>query len=269
MSRFLFATYPSPGHVNPAALVVEELTVRGHDVRWYTGHRFAGAVAGSNARFCAMPETLDWDYKDLSAAFPRRAELKGLKQNQFDLVEIFVRPLGEHVPALITLLADEPADVFVSHTAFYGGGWLHELGGPPNATLGDTCLMFPSQDAAPFGMGLAPGSGWAGHLRNRALNAVTRATFLFSGHEGGARRSSRTRSCSSGDTRPRVRTVPVLAHSALSARVRVPASGPSSPRQLRGRPATADASGVCSAAVVAQVVRVDTGRPRHAGDHRH
>ena len=178
MSRFLFATYPSPGHVNPAALVVEELTVRGHDVRWYTGHRFAGAVAGSNARFCAMPETLDWDYKDLSAAFPRRAELKGLKQNQFDLAEIFVRPLGEHVPALITLLADEPADVFVSHTAFYGGGWLHELGGPPNATLGDTCLMFPSQDAAPYGMGLAPGSGWAGHLRNRALNAATRATFL-------------------------------------------------------------------------------------------
>jgi MGT family glycosyltransferase len=178
MSRYLFSTYPSPGHVNPASAVVQELTGRGHEVRWYTGRRFAGAVAASNARFCAMPETLDWDYKDLNATFPRRAELKGLKQNQFDLTEIFVRPLSEHVPALKALLVDEPADVFVCHTAFYGGGWLHELGGPPNATLGDTCLAFPSQDAAPYGMGLAPRGGWAGHLRNNALNGMTRATFL-------------------------------------------------------------------------------------------
>lgn len=178
MSRFLFATYPSPAHVNPASAVVQELTGRGHEVRWYTGRRFAEAVAASNARFCAMPEALDWNYKDLNAAYPGRAELKGFKQNQFDLTEMFVRPLGEHVPVLKALLVDEPADVFVCHTAFYGGGWLHELGGPPNATLGDTCLAFSSRDAAPFGMGLAPWSGWAGHLRNNALNAVTRATFL-------------------------------------------------------------------------------------------
>ncbi|HEV7959362.1 MAG TPA: nucleotide disphospho-sugar-binding domain-containing protein, partial [Acidimicrobiales bacterium] len=178
MSRFLFATYPSPGHVNPARAVVQELTERGHEVRWYTGRRFAGVVAASNARFCAMPQELDWDYNDINAAFPRRAELKGLKQSQFDLTEIFVRPLGEHVRALTALLVDQPADVFVTHTAFYGGRWLRELGGPPNATLGDTCLAFSSRDAAPYGMGLAPRSGWAGHLRNRALNAVTRATFL-------------------------------------------------------------------------------------------
>jgi UDP:flavonoid glycosyltransferase YjiC (YdhE family) len=125
-----------------------------------------------------MPEKLDWDFEDFNAGFPGRAELKGLKQNQFDLAEIFVRPLGEHLPALKALLVDEPADVFVSHTVFYGGGWLHELGGPPNATLGDTCLAFPSRDTAPYGMGLAPRGGLVGHLRNRALNAMTRATFL-------------------------------------------------------------------------------------------
>ncbi|MGC1419383.1 MAG: nucleotide disphospho-sugar-binding domain-containing protein [Acidimicrobiales bacterium] len=135
-------------------------------------------VTESEARFCVMPENLDWDYRDFNAGFSGRAELKGLKQNQFDLVEIFVRPLGEHLPVLKALLKDEPADVFVSHTAFYGGGWLHELGGPPNATLGDTCLAFSSRDAAPYGMGLAPRGGWEGHMRNRALNAMTRAMFL-------------------------------------------------------------------------------------------
>lgn len=178
MPRFLVATYPSPGHVIPAGAVVDELTRRGHDVRWYTGRRFAEIVAQSKARFFAMPEKLDWDYRDFNAAFPGRADLKGLKQNQFDLAEIFVRPLREHLPVLKALLVEEPADVFVSHTAFYGGRWLHELGGPPDATLGDTCLAFPSRDAAPYGMGLAPRSDWVGHLRNSALNAMARATFL-------------------------------------------------------------------------------------------
>ncbi len=178
MSRFLFATYPGPGHVAPAAAVVEELTGRGHDVRWYTGRRFAEVVAKSGARFCAMPEKLDWDFENLNAAFPERTELKGQKQGLFDLVEIFVRPLGEHLPALKAILAEEPAEAFVSHTAFYGGGWLHEMGGPPNATLGDTCLIYPSRDGAPYGMGLAPKSGFVGHLRNRALNAIGRATVL-------------------------------------------------------------------------------------------
>lgn len=178
MSRFLVATYPSPGHVGPAAPVVRELTGRGHEVRWYTGRRFVDQVAASGARFCAMPETLDWDYADLNAAHLRRAELKGFKQNQFDLIEIFVRPLGLHLPALRSLLADEPADAFVSHTVFYGGGWLQEMGGPPNASLGDTCLAYPSKDAGPYGMGVAPMSGWVGHLRNRAFHAIGRATFL-------------------------------------------------------------------------------------------
>lgn len=178
MSRFLVATYPSPGHIGPAAAIVRELTGRGHEVRWYTGRRFADVVTGSGAHFCGMPDAVDWDYEDLNAAFPGRAGLKGLKHGQFDLTEIFVRPLGVHLPALKALLSDEPADAFVSHTIFYGGGWLHELGGPPNATLGDTCLAYPSRDAAPYGMGMVPMGGWVGHLRNRAMGAIGRSTFL-------------------------------------------------------------------------------------------
>src|SRR5579862_9844960 len=111
MARFLVATYPSPGHVAPAAAVVRELSGRGHHVRWYTGSRFAEVVTDSGARFCPMAKSLDWDYNDFEATFPGRSDLKGLKQNQFDLTEIFVRPLGEHLLALKTLLLAEPADV--------------------------------------------------------------------------------------------------------------------------------------------------------------
>jgi len=125
-----------------------------------------------------MAKGLDWDYNDLNSSFPGRADLKGLKQGQFDLIEMFVRPLRHHVPALAALTREEPADVFVSHTIFYGGGWLHEMGGPPNAMLGDTCLTYPSTDVAPWGMGLPPRGGWTGHLRNRALGAMSRAVFF-------------------------------------------------------------------------------------------
>lgn len=178
MARFLVATYPSPGHVLPASSVVRELTGRGHDVRWYTGRRFDDVVSRSGARFCPMPETVDWDYTDLAGTFPRRSELKGIKQGQFDLIELFVKPLAVHLRALRQMLRDKPADLFVSHTIFFGGGWLQEMGGPPHATLGDTCINYPSQDAAPYGSGLAPRSGPFGHVRNRTLNAISRTTFL-------------------------------------------------------------------------------------------
>ena len=178
MARFLVATYPSPGHVAPAAAVVRELTGRGHDVRWYTGSRFAEVVADSGARYCPMAESLDFHYNEIDRAFPGRAQLKGMKQGQFDLVEIFIRPLRQHVSALAALNQEEPADVFLSHTIFYGGGWLHEMGGPPNASIGDTCLTYPSRDAAPWGMGLPPRAGWTGHLRTRAFAAIGRATFF-------------------------------------------------------------------------------------------
>lgn len=178
MARFLMATYPSPGHIAPAAAVVRQLTGGGHDVRWYTGSRFAEVVADSGARFCPMAKSLEWDYNDLNSSFPGRADLKGLRQNQFDLSEIFVRPLRHHLPALAALTGEEPADAFVSHTIFLGGGWLHEMGGPPYASLGDTCLNYPSRDAAPYGTGLTPRDGWVGHLRNRALNAIGRTMVM-------------------------------------------------------------------------------------------
>ena len=89
-----------------------------------------------------------------------------------------MRPLGEHLPRLKALHDEEPADVLVGHTVFYGGGWLEEMGGPPYASLGDTCLAYPSRDTAPYGMGAAPRAGVVGHVRNRALSAMTRAVFL-------------------------------------------------------------------------------------------
>jgi MGT family glycosyltransferase len=52
------------------------------------------------------------------------------------------------------------------------------MGGPPYASLGDTCLAYPSIDTAPYGIGLAPRGGWMGHLRNRFLYAMSRKTFF-------------------------------------------------------------------------------------------
>ena len=43
--------------------------------------------------------------------------------------------------------------VVLSEVLFVASRWLHELGGPPWATLGETMLGTYSRDTAPFGPG--------------------------------------------------------------------------------------------------------------------
>ena len=77
MSSFLVATYPSPGHVAPAAVVVRELVGRGHDVRWYTSTRFAETVAEAGASLCPMPRTSTGIPKTSTPSFLGELSSKG------------------------------------------------------------------------------------------------------------------------------------------------------------------------------------------------
>ena len=49
MTRFLFATMPAAGHVIPALTVARELVERGHEVQWYTGAAYRGAIEAIGA----------------------------------------------------------------------------------------------------------------------------------------------------------------------------------------------------------------------------
>ena len=169
MARFLFATMPATGHVNPGLPIARELVARGHDVRWYCGTAFRRSIERTGARFLAPMHGPDYSDDIGDALFPERKKYKGIAQLKFDLRHIFIDMIPGVVRDLEGELQREPADVLVTDSAFAAAPILRERGGPPRAAFGITVLTTSSIDTAPFGLGLLPSSTPFGRLRNKAL----------------------------------------------------------------------------------------------------
>jgi MGT family glycosyltransferase len=179
MARFLMATMPMVGHVNPGLPIARRLMARGHEVYWYTGQRFQKRIEATGARFAPMREAHDYDDRDLNAAFPARTKLSGLNGLRYDLKHVFIDPIPGQMADLRTILRTFPADVIVSDTGFVGASMLHLRGeAPPVAVFSSTIPALKSRDTAPFGLALPPNSSPLGRLRNRALDwALNRLIF--------------------------------------------------------------------------------------------
>ena len=168
MTRFLFATFPVSGHVNPGLPIARELVARGHDVRWYSTQRFRRAIESTGARWVPFRAATPIDEEWLAEQFPGRPE-GGIRQLQFDIENIFVNLIPGALLDLEHELARERADVIVSDNAFAAAGFVQERQGTAWAVYGINPLSIPSRDTAPFGLALMPSSTHVGRLRNRAL----------------------------------------------------------------------------------------------------
>src|SRR3954463_9150561 len=93
MARFLMATMPMVGHVNPGLPIARRLVARGHEVRWYTGRRFQERIEATGARFAPKRAARDYDDRDLNAAFPERKKLSGINGLRHDLKHVFIDPI--------------------------------------------------------------------------------------------------------------------------------------------------------------------------------
>lgn len=172
MARVLIASQPIAGHVAPLVPIVQELTRRGHEVRWYTGRKYARTAEAAGAGWEPFRHARDYDDANFGATFPGRDERRGLRQLHFDLRHIFVgqiegqlqdlRAAARHWPHAL-VLADQTVAAALLH---------EELGGPPCALLGVLPLGIRSVDTAPFGVGLPPSVSRVGRWRNRALNTL-------------------------------------------------------------------------------------------------
>jgi UDP:flavonoid glycosyltransferase YjiC (YdhE family) len=169
MSRFLFCTVPATGHVTPGLPIARALVVRGHEVRWYTGSGFKSRVEATGARFEPICRAMDPGTTPLVQAIPQAAGKSGLGAVKAGAKYAFIAPAPEQLADLRAILAEFPADVLVSDTAFVGSLFVYELGGPPRAVFGILPLLVPSKDTAPFGLGLAPSAHRLAQWRNRAL----------------------------------------------------------------------------------------------------
>ncbi len=177
MARYLFATVPADGHTLPALPIARALIERGHSVRWYAGAKYAEKIGAAGAAHAPMG-VHDYSLRGLDEFYPRRRELRGMAKLQFDMVDAFARPAGDHVPALLDLLDEEPADVIVADTGMLAALLVAQLRGLPLAVVGISVVGFPSRDLPPFGLGLAPSSGLLSRIRNRALDLLTRRVLF-------------------------------------------------------------------------------------------
>lgn len=172
MARILFGSAPVSGHVRPGLPIARALVERGHDVVWCTGSRFRDAVERTGARFVPFVEGKDFDEADLDASFPGRAGLTGVRQLQFDFVQLFIDTTPGALADLRAVAGDAPVDAVVFDSSFIAGAFLAEERGLPSAVYGITPLTARSADVAPTGLGLLPRDGVLGRLRNTTLNLL-------------------------------------------------------------------------------------------------
>jgi UDP:flavonoid glycosyltransferase YjiC (YdhE family) len=178
MSRFLFATMPATGHVIPKLPIARELASRGHDVHWYTSAAYRPLVEDAGATHHRIVSAEDFGGQPLREAFPELASVTGIAMVRRAFQRVFIDSAEGMLRDCQQILAEQTVDVVMSEPLFVAARWLHELGGPPWATLGQSMLGTYSIDTAPFGPGLFPLPGPLGHIRNRLMNAVHRRVLF-------------------------------------------------------------------------------------------
>jgi MGT family glycosyltransferase len=176
MARYLLASTPVHGHVAPMTNIAAALVRAGHHVRFLTGAHFREAVEATGGLHVALPAAVDYDARDIDAAFPGRTTRSGLRKLTFDVQHAFIEPVRAQAEALRAMLDAEPVDAILAETTFFGVLPLLADPRPRPAvvSIGITVLPLQSRDTAPFGLGLPPSTSAAGRARNWLLNLLVR-----------------------------------------------------------------------------------------------
>jgi MGT family glycosyltransferase len=174
MSNILIATTPVPGHVSPVGVLARRLVARGNDVVWYTGAAFQRQVEATGARHVPISHDGDWSLGHAHDRVPELRDKTGIDQVRTAFRKLFIDSAPGTLEDLEAITRDFPADVVLANALVFADHWLHERGGPPNATIGTTMYGLYSRDTAPFGPGLMPNAGPLGRVRNRVMNRVHR-----------------------------------------------------------------------------------------------
>jgi UDP:flavonoid glycosyltransferase YjiC (YdhE family) len=178
--RVLVATTNIAAHAAGPFPLVQRLVQRGHEVRWYAGAAYEGAVAAAGATRIPVRHARDISGSNPFEAFPELRGLEGVAQIREAFAHMFIGLAPGQVRDLQEALAEYPADVVVSDPLLFAAAFVSELGGPAWATISDSMLAMPSRDTAPFGPGISPLAGPLGRLRNRLLYTVARRVLFRS-----------------------------------------------------------------------------------------
>lgn len=163
--KVLLASSPLAGHLNPMLVAARVLKNAGHTVAFYTGSLFRENIEAAGMRFFPLPADVDYDMRDIDAAFPeRKHHAPGIPQLLYGIKAVFVDTIPSQFRGLRAVLREFAPDLIMYETGFCG--MLPLLRGPrflrpPSVYLGISTLQLARQDGAPWGAGLPPATNAA------------------------------------------------------------------------------------------------------------
>jgi MGT family glycosyltransferase len=183
MAEILVAALSPVGHISPLLAVAQDLVARGNQVTVMTGAAHTDAVRATGAQPHPLPAIADFDDSAFdSSSRDKTSVIKALNRG---IIRLFLTPMPHQAAELSTAMARTRFDAIIVDYGFSGivpfllGDPAHR---PPVLYFTPTPLMLSSRDTAPNGMGLPPGVGRAGRLRNRALNLFAHNVILRQAH---------------------------------------------------------------------------------------
>lgn len=190
MPKILIASCPPVGHIAPLLNVARGLVARGDSVTVLTSARHAEKIRATGAEPRPLPLAADYDDSAFDAELPGRAATSGIARINFDVENVFVRPLPHQFNALRELLADNEYDAVLTDAFFLGTLPLlldDTVARPPILSYTTTPLFLTSRDTAPGGPGITPMPGALGRLRNSLLTGVVQNVLLRPAHRAANR----------------------------------------------------------------------------------
>jgi MGT family glycosyltransferase len=183
MAEILIAALSPVGHISPLLAVAQDLVARGDRVTVMTGAAHNDTVHATGAQPHPLPAIADFDDSAFdSSSRGRTSVIKSLNRG---IIRLFLAPMPHQAAELTAAMARTRFDAVIVDYGFFG--IVPFLLGdpadrPPVLYYTPTPLMLSSRDTAPNGMGLLPGVGRLGRLRNRALNLFSQNVVLREAH---------------------------------------------------------------------------------------
>lgn len=171
--KILITTVPADGHFNPLTGVAMYLKAREHDVRWYTGSGYAKRIGDMGLPFYPFETAEEINQDNLNEVLPERLKIKGaMARIKFDIRNLFLRNVISNMADVKQIQQTFDFDVLLCDPGFMAFHLIQEVLGKPAVVFGIMPLPEASRDLPPTSLGLTPGRGPLGRLRDALLRAV-------------------------------------------------------------------------------------------------
>lgn len=171
MAKYLFAIWPSIGHINPGLPIAERLIQQGHEVTWYTSTHFQKKVEATGATYIPFKSLRNFSGSTLEEDFPEMPDFEGLKKFKWGIRHIIANTMEGFDKDLSEIREKFEPDVLVIDPTFTGLIPLRlRKDSIKVVCYGILPLSVTSKDTPPFGLGMIPNPSLTGKFKNQFFN---------------------------------------------------------------------------------------------------